>query len=230
VLAKTVRVSKLTIVNTAAVQPLRKGNETIGPFRRFVVNTLVVWPMLGLYMVINHHQPPPTHTVTMPSWVPFLPEFLPISIGLMLITWFLPVAICERARFIACLRANVCAWLLVAPWWILTPTVMPRPPMIDGLWAESFRLLVAVDQPYNVMPCAHGVGPVVASWFVGRERPAWRWPLIAVLLATLPSIALVWQHRPIDILLGTVAAGIGIALGEWFYSPAKQRMQPAAIP
>jgi len=68
VLAKTVRVSKLTIVNTAAVQPLRKGNETIGPFRRFVVNTLVVWPMLGLYMVINHHQPPPTHTVTMPSW------------------------------------------------------------------------------------------------------------------------------------------------------------------
>jgi hypothetical protein len=30
----------------------------------------------------------------------------------------------------------------------------------------------------------------------------------------LSSIAFVWQHRPIDILLGTVAAAIGIAVGE----------------
>ena len=35
-----------------------------------------------------------------------------------------------------------------------------------------------------------------------------------ILVLALPSIALIWQHRPIDILLGTVAAVIGIVVGE----------------
>jgi hypothetical protein len=204
-------------VNIAEVEPFKKSIETIGPLRRLVVNTLVTWPMLGLYMWINHHQAPPTRIVTMPSWVPFSPAFLPVYLGLMLVTWLLPVVIRDAATFRACLRANICAWLLVAPWWILTPTLLSRPPVAEGPWIETYQWLWAIDQPYNVMPCAHGMGPVVASWFVGRERPAWRWPLVLVLLATLPSIALVWQHRPIDILLGTIAAGIGIALGERFY-------------
>ena len=73
------------------------------------MNTLVVWPMLGLYMVINHHQETPTTIVTMPSWVPFSPAFFPVYFGLMFITWFLPVMIYDPARFRACLRANVCA-------------------------------------------------------------------------------------------------------------------------
>lgn len=227
---KTARISKLETVNTAEVAPLKKGIKTMGPLRRFAVNTLVVGPMLGLYLLINHHQAAPT-TVVMPSWVPFFPAFLPAYLGLLLVTWLLPVVICDPARFRACLRANVCAWLLVMPWWILTPTVLLRPPLAEGTWVETYQWLWAIDQPYNVMPCAHGIGPIVAAWFVGRERPAWRWPLIVVLLATLPSIALVWQHRPIDILLGTVAAGIGIALVEWFYrkDSAFQRMQPGAI-
>src|SRR5215210_6524008 len=94
-------------------------HSTMGALRRFVVNTVVVWPMLGLYMLINRYQAPPTANVFMPSWVPFSPAFFPVYLGLMFITWFLPVMICEPERFRACLRANVCAWLLVAPWWIL---------------------------------------------------------------------------------------------------------------
>ncbi|MDB6028904.1 MAG: superfamily protein [Verrucomicrobiales bacterium] len=192
-------------------------NLFIGLLRRFLVNTALVWPMLGLYLLINHHQPAPTIVVLMPTWVPFAPSFMPVYLGLMLITWLLPVMIFDRTRFRASLRANLCAWLLVMPWWILTPTVMSRPPIPEGSWGETYQWLWAMDHPYNVMPCAHGVGPVVAAWFVGRERPSWRWPLAALLLATLPSISLVWQHRPVDILLGTVAAGVGIAVAEWFY-------------
>lgn len=196
---------------------VRLDTSLIGLLRQFVVNTVVVWPMLGLYLLINHHQPTPATTVLMPTWVPFSPAFFPVYFGLMLVTWLLPVAISDPTRFRACLRANVCAWLLVMPWWILTPTMMPRPPLVEGPWASAFHSLWAMDQPYNVMPCAHGIGPVVVAWFVGRECPRWRWPLVVFLLATLPSISLVWQHRPIDILLGTVAAAIGIAFGEWFY-------------
>lgn len=200
----------------------------ITPLRRFVINTLVTWPMLGLYLLINHHQLPPTNIVLMPSWVPFYPAFFPIYFGLMLMTWLLPVLLSDPLRFRACLRANLCAWLLVMPWWILTPTMMPRPPLPEGLWAETFQWLWAMDHPYNVMPCAHGVGPVVAAWFVGREYPKWRWPLAILLMATLPSIALVWQHRPIDILFGTIAAAIGIAFGEWFQRRDLTQLQKCA--
>ena len=54
---------------------------------------------------------------------------------------------------------------------------------------------------------------MVTAWFFVQDRPQWRWIVAGMLGFGLTSIALVWQHRPIDILLGTVAAGIGIAVG-----------------
>jgi len=186
----------------------------VKPFWRFVVNSLIVWSMLGVYMFIDHHQPASPSLVQMPAWVPFYPAFFIPYVGLLLITWFLPSVIRSTGLFRACLRANVCAWLLVMPWWWLTPTMMARPSLPDEPWTQSFGLLWFCDQPYNVFPCAHGIGPVVAAWFAGRDHPTWRWPLAVIVTLGLPSIALVWQHRPIDILLGTVAAFIGIFVGE----------------
>ena len=186
----------------------------IGPLRRFAAITVTVWPMLGLYLIINHHQSAAPATVMMPSWVPFCPAFFVPYSGLMFVTWLLPVAIRDAGLFRACLRANICAWLLVMPWWMLTPTMLARPPLPEGLWADTYLWLWAADEPCNVMPCAHGIGPMVAAWFAGRDHPKWRWPLAGILVLALPSIALTWQHRPIDILLGTVATAVGIALGE----------------
>jgi hypothetical protein len=185
-----------------------------GPLRRFVAVSLTVWPVLGLYMVINRWPISPPAVVVMPSWVPFWPAFAFPYLGLLCVTWLLPVAIRDAALFRACLRAMICAYLLVIPWWILAPTTLPRPPLPDGPFFWLYRWLAAIDLPNNVMPCAHGIGPVVAAWFAGRDRPAWRWPLVAMLFLSLPSIALIWQHRPVDIMLGTVAAIIGIAVGE----------------
>jgi len=193
---------------------VRLTRRQIGPLRRFVAISLTVWPMLGVYLVINHGQFAALTTVEMPAWVPFKPAFLTAYEAMLLMTWLLPVAIREPGQFSACLRADVIAWLLVMPWWLLTPTTLPRPALPEGLWAAPFRLLWVLDQPCNVMPCAHGIGPVVAAWFAGRDHPTWRWPLVGMLVLGLSSIALVWQHRPIDILLGTVAAVIGIATGQ----------------
>ena len=193
------------------------------PLRRFAVVTVLSWAMMGLYLFINHRQSAAVTTVEMPAWVPFCPWFLPPYEGLLLLTWFLPVALQDRNRFRACMRAYVCGWLLVVPWWVLTPTMLPRPPLPDGFWAHAFKWLWKIDQPYNVMPCAHAVGPIIAVWFVSREYPAWRWPLTIILLLALPSIALVWQHRPVDILLGAVAAGIGIAIAEAVVSRGRGR-------
>ncbi|HTA29905.1 MAG TPA: hypothetical protein VK731_05450 [Candidatus Cybelea sp.] len=194
---------------------ISSNNSSNDPFRRFIVNTIVVWPMLGLYMLINHHQPAEPTTVPMPSWVPFYPVFVIPYFGMLLTTWLLPVAIRDPARFRACLTANIIGFLLVTPWWILMPTIIPRPAMPNGAWNLLFGFLWTVDQPYNVMPCAHGIGPMVAAWFVIQDRPAWLWPLVAWLAVGLSSVALTWQHRPVDILLGTVAAIVGIVVVEF---------------
>ncbi|MDB6069125.1 MAG: superfamily protein [Verrucomicrobiales bacterium] len=186
---------------------------------RFLVNSLMVWAMMALYMYMNHHQPAVVERVAMPEWVPFLPGFVVPYIFLLGVTWGLPVAIRTPAMFRACLLANACGWLLVMPWWWLTPTMMGRPPLPAEPWTRTFILLWASDRPCNIFPCGHGVGPVVAAWFASRDRPAWRWPLLLFLILTLPSIALVWQHRPFDILVGLLAAGVGIAVASGF--PAK---------
>jgi hypothetical protein len=191
---------------------------------RFIVNSLVVWTMLGSYMLINHHQSSSPTILLMPRWVPFYPAFVIAYLMMLLTTWLLPVAITEPARFRACLLANICAWLLVMPWWIIAPTMLPRPPLPDAPWGEAFRWTWMVDEPYNVMPCAHGIGPLVAAWFAAREHPRWRWPLAAMLAVGLSSIALIWQHRPFDILLGTLAAVMGIIVAETWKPQAKLRI------
>jgi hypothetical protein len=188
--------------------------DRISRFRRFVAVTLTTWPMLALYLTIDHHPFATPTTVMTPSWVPFWPAFaLPYS-AMMFVWWLLPMAIGDARRFRACLWALVFSYLLVMPWWMLVPTTLPRPALPEGWWAGYYHWLWMHDPPNNIMPCAHGMGPVVIAWFLGRDRPAWRWPLAGILLLGLPSIALTWQHRPIDILLGTLAAIFGIIMAE----------------
>lgn len=181
---------------------------------RFLASTLLVWSGLGFYFFISHGQSSASTTLLMPSWVPFWPVFALPYLGMLVAAWLLPVAISDAARFRACLRALVYAYLLIVPWWLLMPTTLQRPPLPEGSWAGLYLWIVAHDRPHCVMPCAHGIGAVVAAWFVGLERPTWRWPLMGMLVVGIPSIALIGQHRPIDILLGIVAAAIGIAIAE----------------
>jgi hypothetical protein len=184
-----------------------------GAIKRFLVMTIVAWSMMVFYQLVNWGQSAP-RVVSMPAWVPFRPGFILVYLGMLLVAWLLPVAILDAGRFRSCVRAAVCGYLLVAPWWILTPTTLPRPPLPMGWWVGLYQCLVAMDAPNNIVPCAHGVLPAVGAWFVGRDRPRWRWALAGLLVVGLPSIALVWQHRPVDILLGLVAAGVGIMVGE----------------
>ena len=197
----------------------------IEPFRRFIAISVTVWLAFGLYFLVAHCHFTHRLPLAMPSWVPFWPGFALPYLGMLLVTWFLPLAIRDPARFRACLRAFTYAFLLIVPWWMLIPTTLPRPPLPEGPASFFYQWIAVIDPPNNVLPCAHGVGPVVAAWFVGLERPSWRWPLAAMLLAGLSSIALIWQHRPLDILLGTAAAAIGIGIGEWFNRTEQTQLQ-----
>lgn len=181
---------------------------------RLAATTLMVGSALGLYFIISISQAAPATTVTMPSWVPFWPAFALPYLGMLAVPWLLPLAIRDAARFRACLRSMIYAFLLIVPWWILIPTKLERPPVAEGWWIEPYCWIAMIDPPHCVMPCAHGIGALVAAWYLNLERPTWRWPLVGMLAFGLPSIAFIGQHRPIDILMGAVAAAIGIALGE----------------
>jgi hypothetical protein len=170
--------------------------------------------MFALYLWIGRHPDVNPEVLAMPEWVVFSPVWLIPYFGLLGITCWLPAVIRDTGHFRACLRANLWAWLLVVPWWVLLPSTLPRPPLPSGLWAEPFLALWNFDPPHNISPCAHATGPVVAAWFAGRDHPAWRWPLAIIVGGSLPSIALVWQHRPWDIVLGVAAAAAGIAIAE----------------
>ena len=195
-------------------------------WQRFWINTVVVFPMMGLYTLISRCGVSATE-LTMPHWVPFVPAFILPYAVMLLATWLLPLVIRDARLFRACILANLSAYLLVMPWWQLCPTMLTRPDMPSGFWQEIYRCLWAFDPPRNIMPCAHGVGPAVAAWFVGRDRPRWRWPLAFLLILSMPSIAFTWQHRPIDIFVGLLAAAAGIAGAEFLY---RGRPQSSCLP
>lgn len=191
---------------------------------RVLATTLVVCSALGLYFFISLGQSTSATTVVMPSWVPFWPSFTLPYLGMLLVTWLLPVCVRDGERFRACLQAMICAFLLVVPWWILIPTRLDRPSAPEAWWTVPYYWLTVIDPPHCVMPCAHGIGAMIAAWFVAVERPSWRWPLVAMLLLGLPSIAFVWQHRPLDILIGCTAATIGIVVAEAMLYRKKRRL------
>jgi hypothetical protein len=197
----------------------------IQPLWRFVAATAIVWSGLALYFVITYHPTSPPVTVEMPSWVPFWPIFAVPYLGMLFAAWLLPVAIRDAGRFRACLRAMTYAFLLVIPWWVLIPTRLHRPPMPEGWWVGVYQWLTVHDPPNCVLPCAHGIGATVAAWFLALDRPKWRWPLAGMLVVGIPSIALIGQHRPVDILIGTVAAIAGIFLAERFSGREQARFQ-----
>src|SRR5690348_16897948 len=82
-------------------------------WRRFVTITVTVWLALGMYLVIDRWQLTPPATVVMPAWVPFWPGFAVPYVGLLFVSWWLPVAIRDAGRFYACQRAFICGFLLV---------------------------------------------------------------------------------------------------------------------
>jgi hypothetical protein len=104
-----------------------------GLVQRSVLLALVGTTMLAVYWGIGHadHQ---RHAlmVSMPVGIPFLQALTLPFLALLLSAWILPLAIRDQRHFDACLLASICAYLLVAPWWLLAPTELPRPPLPAG--------------------------------------------------------------------------------------------------
>ena len=197
---------------------------------RFVAVTILTWSGLGTYLLISTTQDAAT-TVTLPGWVPFWPVLTLPYLCMLAAGWLLPMAISSPERFRACLVAALIAFLLVASIWILYPTKIERPPIPGGWWSAPYRIMVEADPPRCILPSAHGIGATAALWFIGLERPRWRWTLAAALALGSCSIAVVGQHRPMDILIGLAVSALGICIGQALCAGDPEHPpQPAAPP
>jgi hypothetical protein len=179
---------------------------------RVIAVTLWGWSMLGLYLLIAHHPLSPPSVVLMPDWVPFWPWLTPLYLGMLLAAWALPLGIADEVLFRRCIASISLTFAFCLLLWLLHPTTMPRPPADPGWWNFHYRRMIAIDPPTNILPAAHGIGPLIGAWFLGQDKPRWRPWLWSGVLLSMPSIALVHQHRPQDIALGSALAALSLLL------------------
>lgn len=186
--------------------------------------------LLGGYLHINHRPIEASTEVFMPGWVPFWPILALPYLSVMVVPWFLPLALKSRERFAACVFAFLLGFAVVIPLWIFCPTEMARPPVSMDWWNWPYRRLIEVDRPANILPCGHIVAPVVATWFVGGERRNWLKVMVPLVLLGMVTIVTTWQHRPVDVLIGCGIAIWAIGCSEWFGHRRKRKRQGCSQP
>ncbi len=152
--------------------------------------------------------------VVMPAWVPFLPA-LAIPYLLQVVgSYALVLAVRDRERRHASVKAYFTAFAVTCLIWWLYPTAMHRPPAPDGWWNWPFRVMASLDLPNNILPAGHILMPVIICWAFARDRPRWLWWLVPAELLGAVAIVTTWQHRPVDVVIGgAIAVAFGLLFG-----------------
>jgi hypothetical protein len=168
------------------------------------------------YLLVNRHplfQPAYLPPTPLDRAIPFLAWTVWPYLLLLAADVVLPLLVRERALFKRMLVAYAVAIGANLVIWILLPTAIARPEVLDDtLSAGTYRLLLAVDGPGNCFPSAHVTIPAVAVWALGRERPRWRGPLWALFAVLSLSILTTRQHYVVDLFGGLATGALGVAV------------------
>jgi hypothetical protein len=149
----------------------------------------------------------------MPRWVPFLPWLAVPYLLQVVVSYFLVLAVRDRALRRACVRAYFSAFAVTSLVWLLYPTMMLRPSAPDDWWNWPFQVMVGLDLPLNILPAGHVLMPVIICWAFALDRPQWLWWLVPCEIVGTVAIVTTWQHRPVDVVIGVVLA---VAFGMLF--------------
>jgi len=167
---------------------------------------------MGIYLFINKRTGVNHIQVDMPEWVPFWPVMALPYLAMLLVPVPMQLAIRDQKRFHDSLLAVLLGFIMIASVWIFFPTELVRPAFERGWDTEIYRWMVGADKPVNILPAGHALWPVIGVYFLAQERRSWLWWMLPLLLFGMMTIATTWQHRPVDIVIGT-----GIPLGAaWF--------------
>lgn len=184
---------------------------------------------MAIYLTINHRTGVEHGAVEMPDWVPFWP-IMTIPYFLMLfVPWLGACALREQQNFYQYLISVLLAFFVIGSIWYFFPTEMIRPQTPDGPLYQVHRHLVAVDNPVCIAPCGHVMGPIVIIYLLAcekRTRLFWMLPLLGL---GILSIATTWQHRPLDILIGSIITLVSVKVTREFFKRCLQGEGTSAI-
>jgi hypothetical protein len=183
-------------------------------------------PVIGVlyagYVLTNHfpvREPSLLPLTALDRAIPLLPwtvwPYLLLA-GMMA----LPVLLRTRRVFLQAMGALICGYSVNLLIFLAWPTTFPRPELPDdgGLTNSVFAFLHRMDTPANCFPSGHITSPCLGVWAVGRDWPAWRWPLWGVFGLLSLSILTTRQHYVADLAGGLITAWLGIA--------AERKLQP----
>ena len=170
---------------------------------RLLMTNLLGGSLMAIYLLINQRVGVGHMPVTMPDGVLFLPSMaLPYLMMLVLPLFFL-LLIQDQTRFHRSLLAIVIGFAVISFIWIFYPTEMLRPEIGNDSHAVIYQVMIGVDRPVNIFPCGHVLWPIVSIFFLGQERRSWLKFLRPLFLFGTITVVTTWQHRPVDILVGT---------------------------
>jgi hypothetical protein len=175
---------------------------------RFTLISLLGVGLMTLYLALNHRSALEFTSVLMPEWAPFWPLLALPYLAMLIAPFPLILALQDQERFYRSLGAVTVGFAMIAAIWIFFPTVMHRPEFELGWQNQVYGFLVQQDNPVNILPCGHVLWPTIAVYFLGQERSTWLWWLVPFLLFGMVTVVATWQHRPVDVAIGT-----GISFG-----------------
>ena len=189
---------------------------------RTVLLTAVGGALMAVYLMINHRENLVHDPVTMPEWIPFWPLLAIPYLGMLVVPGCLSLFIREQRDFYQYLVSITIAFLVVGGIWYFYPTEMIRPP-IPGNWqSHVYREMVSVDNPVCIVPCGHVITPIAVFCILLRQNSRWFFWLLPLLSLGIISIVVTWQHRPIDVIYGTLISLFGVVLTRRLFEKAAQ--------
>lgn len=197
--------------------------------KQLLVRSLLLFalgaPLMAIYLTINHREGVEHGAVGMPDWVPFWPIMAIPYLLMLILPWLGACALREQRNFYQYLVSVLLAFVVIGSIWYFCPTEMGRPRTPEGALSLVHRHLVAVDNPVCIAPCGHVMGPIVIIYLLAcekRSRLSWMLPLLGL---GILSIATTWQHRPLDILIGSIITLVSVKVTREFFkrcSPAER--------
>lgn len=183
--------------------------------REWITHVVLGFVVFAVYMVISRTLRAPL-AIVMPDWVPFVPSLALPYLLQVVVSYYLVLAVRDRALRRASVKAYFAAIAVTSVIWLAYPTVMFRPPVPDGWWNWPYRTMVSMDLPVNILPAGHVLMPVIICWAFALDRPRWLWWLVPCEIVGTVAIVTTWQHRPVDVVIGValaVASGLLFGIG-----------------
>ena len=80
----------------------------------------------------------------------------------------------------------------------------------------------SIDNPVCIVPCGHVITPIAVFCILLRQNSRWFFWLLPLLVLGIVSIVVTWQHRPIDVIYGTLISLFAVVLTRRLFEKAAQ--------